>query len=194
MGKQRHWVTRARHILTSHLTLPRVGRVLAILVTPPIKAMTDKTVVVTLALMVSVVLMVVHQEEPALTTPGLLAVILLGNRGTMPATPTHSRRTTTLIRGMETQPLPTILLTHRTIPTVLNPELQVPHLTSQHLSHPHPFPSTATHRIVASLPARLSHPMTRPQCQHLGTAPCPQQAWGLVPVWLEDRACLVRVR
>merc|ERR1712142_1401392 len=141
MGKQRHWVTQARHILTSHLTLPRVGRVLAILVTPPIKAMTDKTVVVTLALMVSVVLMVVDQGEPALTTPGLLAVILLGTRGTMPATPTHSRLTT-LIRGTETQPLPTILLTHRTIPTVLNPELQVPHLTSQLRSHPHPLPKT----------------------------------------------------
>merc|ERR1712142_99087 len=193
MGKQRHWVTQARHILTSHLTLPRVGRVLAILVTPPIKAMTDKTVVVTLALMVSVVLMVVGRGEPALTTPGLLAVILLGTRGTMPATPTHSRQTTS-IRGTEIQPLPTILLTHRTIPTVLNPELQVPHLTSQHRSHPHPFPNTATHRIVASPPARLSHPMTRPQCQHLGTVPCPQQAWGLVPVWLGDRACLVRAR
>merc|ERR1719481_1004018 len=143
--------------------------------------------------MVSVVLMVVDQGEPALTTLGLLAVILLGTPGIMPATPTHSRLTN-LIRGTETQPLPTILLTHLTIPTVLNPELQVPHLTSQHRSHPHPFPNTATLRIVASPPARLSHPMTRPQCQHLGMVPCRRQAWGLVPVWLEDRACLVRVR
>jgi len=157
------------------------------------RPMTGRTAVGTPARMVSVVLMVGGQGGQVLTTLELLAATVQGTLLTMPAIPTHSRLTTSIL-GTEIQPLPTILLTHRTIPTVLNPELQVPHLTSQHRSHPHPFPSTATHRIVASPPARLSHPMTRPQCQHLGTVPCPQQAWGLVPVWLEDRACLVRVR
>ena len=82
------------------------------------------------------------------------------------------------VEGTEIQPQPTILLTHRTIPTVLNQELQAPLLTSQHQPHPPPYPSTATRRTAVSPPVRLSHPTTRPPSQRLDMARCLRRAWG----------------
>jgi len=138
--------------------------------------MTGRTAVGTPARMVSVVLMVEGQGEQVLTTLELLAATVQGTLLTMLAIPTHSSLTT-LILGTEMPQLPIILLTHRTIPTVLNLELQVPLLTSQHQPPPPPFPSTATRRTAVSPPARLSHRTTQPQCQRLGMAQCPRRAW-----------------